>query len=534
MKKYFFMALAAFTLAACENANNDPNFDLNGELEESYVAITLKADDLGTRAPEGEYEFNDGTPAESAVHSAHVFFFYDDEPFAVSYDVTTETTTNAGQSNYLDVTDILLNGENNEKPNVTDVKAVLVLQNYQGRYPNKMLAVLNWQPDPSKKMYTLDELRTKTALGDETNGFVMSNAVYADNSKEVVEVAPLTIENIAKSRELALQHPVEIYVERVAAKVVFTADNNGQFYVGEEIDGKPVYAQIKGFELYNDYEDSRLIKKIDASWTGIGFGWNDPDWSRSYWSISLGKAFPENTFAWKAGANHIELNGYDYCGENTRAWSEAEDNRTKVIVKAQLVTLDGAVATPVTIASWYGKVYNGELKLRTEVANTLKSIYYSSPDGTAFTTILPEDLKCVARAAGDNNAYEVYFQLSTSGESKKWYKNDNGNYTEVAKANINEILANIQPALVYNQGMTYYWTDIKHLGTPGSITEYGVVRNHVYKVNINKIQGYGTPVYDPEINFITPEKPTEVIDTYVAAEIKILSWRIVEHNYPLN
>ena len=85
MKKYFFMALAAFTLAACENANNDPNFDLNGELEESYVAITLKADDLGTRAPEGKYEFNDGTPAESAVHSAHVFFFYDDEPYCSEF-----------------------------------------------------------------------------------------------------------------------------------------------------------------------------------------------------------------------------------------------------------------------------------------------------------------------------------------------------------------------------------------------------------------------------------------------------------------
>ena len=145
---------------------------------------------------------------------------------------------------------------------------------------------------------------------------------------------------------------------------------------------------------------------------------------------------------------------------------------------------------------------------------------------------MPEDLKCVARAAGEKNAYEVYFQLSDLGATKAWYKNDNGSYTAVT--NINEILANIQPALVYNEGMTYYWTDIKHLGTPGSITEYGVVRNHVYKVNINDIQGYGTPVYDPEINFITPEKPTEVIDTYVAAEIKILSWRIVEHNYPLN
>ena len=50
--------------------------------------------------------------------------------------------------------------------------------------------------------------------------------------------------------------------------------------------------------LYNDYEKSRLLKKIDPTWDGIGFSWNDADWFRSYWAQSLGKAFENNTFAW--------------------------------------------------------------------------------------------------------------------------------------------------------------------------------------------------------------------------------------------
>jgi hypothetical protein len=81
--------------------------------------------------------------------------------------------------------------------------------------------------------------------------------------------------------------------------------------------------------------------------------------------------------------------------------------------------------------------------------------------------------------------------------------------------------------------MTYYWTDIKHLGAANKTGEFGVVRNHAYKVNITDIKGYGTPVYDGTTGFIVPDKP-EDIKTYVAAEIRILSWRLVENDYPLN
>ena len=90
----------------------------------------------------------------------------------------------------------------------------------------------------------------------------------------------------------------------------------------------------------------------------------------------------------------------------------------------------------------------------------------------------------------------------------------------------------VQPALVYKEGMTYYYTDIKHLGTADSDTEFGVVRNHVYKVNISAISGYGTPYYEGNIEYIKPEKPVDVT-SYVAAEVKILSWRVVAGNYEL-
>ncbi|MBO7199199.1 MAG: Mfa1 fimbrilin C-terminal domain-containing protein [Alistipes sp.] len=520
MKKYLFIALAALGFAACAE-NGEQNVPVQkGELEQSYVAITLAADDI-TRAADGVYE--EGLDEERAVKSAYVFFFKDGAAFPVSFDGT--TSTNAGPNNYLKVD---LTGNTDKMDNVSDVKdAVLVLQNYKGEYPNKIVAVLNWDPT-AKSSYTLSELQTKiSALGNATDGFIMSNAVYADGEGQVVDAVNLTIANIAKNEADALANPVTIHVERVAAKVAFTANDGGKFYVEKEIKGKAVYAQIKGFELYNDYQESWLIKKIDPTWS-VGFNWNDADWFRSYWAQSLGKAFENNTFAWTT--DNTEMGGHVYCGENTRAWTEEADVRTKVVVKAQLVDSEG---NPFEVVNWYGKDYIGEGDLLTVVANTLKNTYFSSADGSTFVGLTPEDIKCVDRLVTDAKAYEVYFQLSDTGAAKAWYKYEGGKYNAITFDAFNTALAAVQPALVYNDGMTYYWLDIKHLGNTGSTAEYGIVRNHVYKVNISDITGYGTPVYDGTSDFINLEKPEDIV-TYVSAQINILSWRVVENDYDLN
>ena len=528
MKKYLFLAVAALGFVACTEKGLDNNSPANnGELEQSYVAISLAADDMATKAgtdPDGVYA--EGTTEERAVKSAYVFFFKDGAAFPVAFNDGTSTTTNTGSNNYLKVQ---LTGKDQNMDNVSDAKdAVLVLQNYKGEYPNQIVAVLNWDPT-AQASYTLENLRAKISeLGNDTDGYVMSNAVYADAKAKTVDAVDLTIANIGKTKDEALANPVTIYVERVAAKVVFTANNGGKFAVEKEIEGKPVYAQIKGFELYNDYQESWLIKRIDPTWSDLGFNWNDADWFRSYWAQSLGKAFENNTFAWNT--ENTAIGGSVYCGENTRNWTEDADVRTKVVVKAQLVDVDG---NPFEVVNWYGKDYIGENDLLKVVANTLKNTYYTSADASTFTGLLPEDIQCVDRLVTDAKAYEVYFQLSSDGANKTWYKkNADGSYTYVDIPTLNAELATVQPALVYNDGMTYYWTDIKHLGAQGKTAEYGVVRNHVYKVNITDITGYGTPIYDGTSDFINLEKP-EDITTYVSAQINILSWRLVEHDYEL-
>ena len=522
MKKFLVSAMAVLALAACSKFNENGNSAVqNGELEQSYVSITLASADMNTRADDGKYE--EGLAAERAVNSAYVFFFEDGAAFPVAFNDTTSTSTNSGVSNWLKVE---LTGSTTGKPNVSDIKdQVLVLQNYKGKYPNQMLAVLNWTPE--KASYALSELQTKVASAvNNTNGFVMSNSVYANKNNQVVDAVALTEANIGKSADDAKANPVTIYVERVAAKVVFSAANEGKFKIGKNVNNTEIYAYIQNFELYNDYEESRLLKKIDPTWVNIGFAWNDMGWFRSYWAQSLDTAFPANSFDWNN--DNTALNGHIYLGENTREWSADNDVRTKVIVKAKLGDVNG---NPVEIVNWYGKDYIGEDALKNVVANTLKYTYFYK-DGDKFIGLTPADLSCTTRQPGDPNAYEVYFQLSEVGAAKSWYEYKNGDYQYIYGTALNGKLAEVQPALVYNDGMTYYWLEIKHLGNTGSKTEYGIVRNHVYKVNISDIKGYGTPIYDPNEDFIVPDKPEDIV-TYVSAQINILSWRVVEGNYEI-
>ena len=89
-----------------------------------------------------------------------------------------------------------------------------------------------------------------------------------------------------------------------------------------------------------------------------------------------------------------------------------------------------------------------------------------------------------------------------------------------------------EEAQVRPDGFTYYYTPIQHLGTPGTLGEYGIVRNHSYQVTIQNIKGFGTPVYDPKKE-IDPMIPSDD-NTYLAASIKVLSWRVVSSKVDLD
>lgn len=585
MKKYLFLAIALLGLASCAKDDlADGNKPIHsGEVEESYIAINLATSE-NTRA-EGEYV--DGATTERAVKTAHFFFFKDGAPFPVN--VTDGTVTSPGGTiNHLSTA---LSGSAENMENVSDVKnVVLLLSSYKGEYPNQIVAVLNWNPEPTKAYY-LSELETAVNIATNYNSqdyFVMSNAVYATTDKKVMNATPLTEDNIKTDKDAALAAPVSIYVERVAAKVtVTTANGNTKIDLNKPVSTNQlvggvntlvetkVYAQLLGWELHNDIPQSYLLKQINPTWedAALGFAWNDYLWYRSYWATSLdlptsnAESFKmsyttplpagfatEYGFAIGSDGNvgsdkEMTAKSFTYVGENTNGQAQG----TKVILKAKLVNEDGDA---LEIASWYGNKYIGEEDLRTAVANTLKyTLFYKSGDN--YVGIEPDDLMCVAGGTADApegvKANEVYFQLSDTeqpvGENRAggWYKLVNGEYKPIATdlnpdvysvdATNNYLKTYVQPGIIYKNGETFYYVDIKHLGkrlpsAPDTavIAEYGVVRNHIYNIIIRSIGGYGSPVYIGHSNLITPEYPQvpEADESFVSAQVKILSWRLVD------
>ena len=578
MKKYLFIALAALGFAACAEKIDD-NAPHSGEVESSYIAISLSATDPSTRANDGTYQ--EGAEVERAVATAY-FFFFDQNGNAFPVDVNDEgnQVPDAQGKNYLPATINPTTGE--DMNNVSDIKnVVLLLNSYVGTYPAKIVAVLNWVP--TENSYSLESLQKalvdvrSNVTGDLNGKFVMSNAVYAKDGSAVY-ATPLTAANIFTDEANAKANPVTIYVERVAAKVtVTTADGKDVFNLNKPVtiggSNTPVYAKILGWELYNDYQQSYLVKYIDPEWTNdeIGFTWNDSPWYRSYWAISQTGLFENNTFSYNyatAPDGYANIYGYGfgtesnvnngiytdktytYCGENT---NRGDSDRTKIILKAKLVKNQDGTGE-VELARWYSTEYLGEVDLRTAVANTLKyTLYYT--EGENYIGLKPEDLQCVSAydvngtlAAGAPSGiepYEVFFQLSTEGQGKTWYKNNGGSkvpFSEDSTKDPNGVAAanaylsvNVKPATLYNDGQTYYYFDVQHLGNlkdaEAQIGEYGIVRNHIYAININSIGGYGSPIYIGTSNIVTPpeypDDPTGEETSFVSAEVRILSWRIV-------
>ena len=117
------------------------------------------------------------------------------------------------------------------------------------------------------------------------------------------------------------------------------------------------------------------------------------------------------------------------------------------------------------------------------------------------------------------------------GVTKRFYtKTTTGStptFTEVPKSTV---LAAIEAAKaeIRKGGKAYYYVPIKHLGNTGEVAEYGIVRYHFYKITLSGIKGFGTPVYNPD-QVVKPVVPT-YDDTYLAARVQVLQWRIVNQS----
>lgn len=548
--KFKFLTLAAIAMlfTACKPESGEETNPNNGDGERSYIAISLASSDgdgnrgdgkRGNGDNDGGYE--EGETNERAVKSAYAFFFTDGQPF-----------TNLNSPNNYQMIDLQMNSVHSVE-NISDISQdILVINGHDGQLPNQLMVVLNWVP--TQPTYSIDELRTSicvshinTELEQDKEYFVMSNSVYQSVAGNVY-ATPLDITDFYTSQAGAMGDPVTVYVERVAAKVRVKTpgdtddsdndniakyqlkDNNGNPLI---INGEEIYAAILGWDLYKDYEYSTLLKDIEGIDNNLGITWNDANNFRSYWAKC--NSAPEADEIDYDG-NFVAVNNNFYCGENTRGNANADSTeRTKIFFKAQLQKQDGSF---VEYAKWLGNEYIGKTTLLTAVKNTLAYTYYSSETdaegNTTYTSIGTGDLMTVAGTGNVNEpaTYEVYFQINNE-VNKDWYKLDNNEFKPITKDALNTALKAIEPAILYSNGYTYYFTDIQHLKS-ATATTYGIVRNHIYEVRINSISGLGTPVGDETSTITFPVIPSEEeVKTYLAAEIDILTWKLVTNDIDL-
>lgn len=529
--------------------------------DKSYLAIRINnvGSVAGSRAAAGDY--SDGTADENHIESVRFYFF--------NSDGTPYILKNNGQStgkNWLEKNSDL-NTENKENPNVSMISnPLLVIEGNTGASPAVMIAVINPNSLDGDKLgdgaKTLDDVKRTSIYSQfhttDNKNFVMSNSVYVANGVE--KCASIVTGFVATTADAAKSKPVDLFVERVVAKVQPTIDANYTATDGrkwEKIDGKDamkvgvygnndIYAVVDGWGVADEDGKAELVKQVDTKWNDENLGisvWTSPDYHRCFWTSSV--AFAAGTGAeGNAPVNHSyndyanrQLTACAYTLPNaptTVAPDPYASTLTKMVLATHLVYKDGADYKPAEICQYRGQEYLHINDVKKEVANNFADYYIKK--GDTRTKLQPSDIEFTTKAPNIKD-YQVVATLRTlvAGETlqkKTGTTEDASSYQDVTTDALQNLM-NAEPAQVRKEGKAYYFIPIRHLGTdPKKVGYYGIVRNHVYSINIQNMYGFGTPVYDPD-KVIDPTIPSNDA-TYLAARINVLSWRVVKYNADLD
>ena len=567
--KLFPLACAALMMSACSSddaGNEGGNPSAAGDPQ--YLAVNIV--NVGTTPTRAE-DYVDGETYENKISKVRFYFFNGDgSPYLIK---NPGGAVEGGETkNWLEASpsdDTSTSGTPSHVEKIT--QTVLVINGIQNAAPSAIVAVVNPETVDATTLKNggtmrLSELRN-TAVGqnfykkDASTGavseFVMSNSVYVNTGEDVC--ASLVAGHVATSAEDATKKPVELYVERVVAKVTANVDETA-FKLGDGTDweatkygtktavGKigdnEVYAVIDGWGLASENGKAEIEKKVDKTWSdgNLGFSpWTTSDYHRCFW---------EQSVAFDAGiggnqpVNHkysdlkAKMNEVLYTLPNTPANKVTDlqnNDLTKLAVAATLKYKDAAGNWQnADICRYNGVQFLGVANLKKQVALTF-SQYYTSTDAHTYTQLSASDID-FKDPDGTMQQYRVTPTLAAdqAGVTKKYYtKTTTGGtptFTEVQKSTV---LADIEAskAEIRKGGKAYYYVPIKHLGNTGELAEYGIVRNHYYKITLTGIKGFGTPVYNPD-QVVKPVVPTYE-DTYLAARVQVLQWRVVNQSASL-
>lgn len=583
MKKFTMLSsvLASalmLTVASCSSSDDITEI---AEGSTSYIAVNLKT--VGnaptgnarqtryTDSQNGTYE--DGVGVENKIKRVRFYFFNADGTPYILNNVN-------GKGNYID-RQVNVNPGDQSQTVAGITETVLVLNGENHVAPASMLTVIN--PDINPELLQNGAALRWSVMRKELKGtkfydndhFMMSNSTYEEAGNDLC-TTQLTGKTYASSDD-AQSHPVNVYVERVNAKVnanvvgtnfeketadvifdgVSMKDNQktkvGVLSLAKEdgtTDQKNIFAYIVGWGLASENRKAELFKQIDTQkFTDEILGispWSSADYHRSFWSLSVpfgGTGADKNEpVNYKFSEYTHKLGDAVYTLPNTP--TEVIDDAhvynntlTKFVVAARLAykDADGSLQ-PAEICEYKGQEFLGTDNLKKTFLNEISRYYKKVPvaagEPDKYVNLDPSDITFTTDAPSGTQAkdYEVFATLKKPDITL--YEQKGGVWNEVTDKSVVYNMLQGTPAEVRKGGMAYYYTTIKHLGKKGKLGEYGIVRNHSYQISLNSIKGFGTPVYNPE-KIIVPAIPSND-KTYLAAKINVLSWRVVPSTVDLD
>ena len=584
-------AATAMLVTACssdEPGSNEPVF--TGE--SAYMNVQLRAAEDLSRAGEGT---DDGNPStddleygkenENSINSAKFFFFNSD---GIYY----------GQST---IWKDSIEGSTGTEPSIEfNGNAVVILDNLKegGVLPEYVITVLNGgaqYTDAYMSGKTIKEFsKDITNWGaDKENGFVMATTSYYDGTAEHDKypyATKLTNDNFSATKEAAIANgkPVEIYVERLAARVKLSTPTGQEFFpvdvtvmgdVNGEVTepdadhptaGTQLYVKIDGWYISGVQEQTYLSKQF-GDWTSAtslndvnGWKWNVPTFHRSFWGQSVG--YGKQTegglrFFTFDNPNNKTVGQVAYCNENTSTKANlstgtpAHPNQrlvTSVLVKATVVDKDKKALNLVEHNGMYF-TYERFIAYILDIVNSQNKLNYYTRTGAGtegdpykYHQIAQEDGKEIFRLGGANE--HVYVEKGKDFPTAQLYAYNNTtmDYDAVTETTLNADLkaANAgESTHAFQGGRMYYNIPIEHLNTrtwdekhnlatwyEGS---FGVVRNHAYTVNVTSVKKLGTGVFKPNEGEIKPNENQKDPRWYLGATIKVVSWKVVTSDVPL-
>lgn len=533
LRNLMWGACACILAAGC--SNDDVAVDNGNTVENTgnaymKVRIAMTGGPSSRIAAEGGYDYGDTN--EQSIDNVF-FIFYDDAGNWVADGKLQENVTVNGNTSQEGQSDGYVEAI---------AEAVVALELQEGAtFPTQVVAYVNMKDEQttlSGKSITDAKKETADAVYAYTEGkysnFVMTNSTYLKGGVEKIgtDVARsqfFETEDAAKTAD-----PVEIYVERLAAKVTVLDSkpsiddiDAGDYTLSFEPEG---YA-ISGLNTTEYY-----LKNVQTAWNSWTW-FNEENDSRCFWAEDPNYNGNEGLSYTSYTESKVALGTPQYCMENTMTadYANLENSTFLILVGYYKVKDSEGSDVDLTVASdGYLYMYAGTAYMADDLKRRL--LDQAADDELAWV----EDGDGYKQA--DENAYELIRKGTNNvtlalkaNTGTTYYTKEGESYTEIS--NIENFNNGLSTYLEYfgsveafKNGKAYYAKPIEHFGgtqTDDKTGEIGVVRNHSYQITVKQVSGLGEGVFDPEEDI----KPTDTKKTYyVGAELNILSWKTVSQD----